>query len=342
MKITNNNCVCKLTVVKFNYNIVKYKYNTLKYNINTFKGVGYMAEIKATSFRVVEEDADKFKQFMEKEGYKTQAEGFKAIMQAVEVAQAKNAIQGRAKEIESFQDTINRLVGYYLNSLEVNQNSEERIREELSKELQNKDNTISTMFEQLDELKATSKYKSEQYNILEGKLQDTQESLMSKSQDCIRLEKQVDKLNSNNDLLQEQLQEYKGYKDNYKKLEKDLERLKKDVERKDVVIQGFTTDNQQLKDKINNDSEMINFYKSNNVELKDNIKALEDKYDKQIENIKADHEKTLQEQIKANTEQLNNKHDVEIAKKDLELQKLQNEIEQLKAKTHRTPTSKIK
>jgi DNA repair exonuclease SbcCD ATPase subunit len=301
-----------------------------------------MAEIKATSFRIVDEDGEKFKQFMEKEGIKTQAEGFKAIMQAVEVAQAKNAIQGRAKEIESFQDTINRLMGYYLNSLEINQNSEERIREELSKELQTKDNTISTMYEQLEELKSTVKYKSEQYDILEGKLQETQETLMSKSQDCIRLEKQVDKINSNNDLLQEQLQEYKGYKDNYKKLEKDLEQLKSDIDKKDVIIQGFTTDNQQLKDKINNDSEMINFYKSNNAELKDNIKALEDKYDKQIDNIKADHEKALQEQIKANTDQLNNKHEVEIAKKDLELQKLQNEIEQLKAKAHKPANNKTK
>lgn len=301
-----------------------------------------MAEIKATSFRIIDEDAEKFKQFMEKEGIKTQADGFKAIMQSVEIAQAKGIIKDRAKEIETFQDTINRLMGYYLNSLEVNQSSEERIREELSKELQTKDNTISTMFEQLEELKSTVKHKSEQYNILEGKLQDTQEALMGKSQDLIRLEKQVDKLNSNNDLLQEQLQEYKGYKDNYKKLEKDLEQLKSDVDRKDVVIQGFTTDNQQLKDKINNDSEMINFYKSNNAELKDNIKVLEDKYNKQIENTKVDHEKALQEQIKVTAEQLNNKHEVEIAKKDLELQKLQNEIELLKSKAHKPVNSKTK
>lgn len=306
-----------------------------------------MAEIKATSFRIVDEDNDKFKQFMDKEGYKTQAEGFKAIMQAVEVAQAKNAIKDRAKEIETFQDTINKLVGYYLNSLEVNQNSEERIREELSKELQTKDNAISTMYEQLEELKSTMKYKSEQYNILEGKLQETQEALMSKSQDCIRLEKQIDKLNSNNDLLQEQLQEYKGYKDDYKNLEKDLEKLKSDIEKKDVVIQGFTTDNQQLKDKITNLSDMAEFYKNeiNNKdksisEYKSDIKALEDKHNNQIENIKADHEKKFQEQLQNAVDNLNNKHDVELSKKDLEIQKLQNAIEQLKSTHSKQPATK--
>ncbi len=306
-----------------------------------------MAEIKATSFRIVDEDNDKFKQFMDKEGYKTQAEGFKAIMQAVEVAQAKNAIKDRAKEIETFQDTINKLVGYYLNSLEVNQNSEERIREELSKELQTKDNAISTMYEQLEELKSTMKYKSEQYNILEGKLQETQEALMSKSQDCIRLEKQIDKLNSNNDLLQEQLQEYKGYKDDYKNLEKDLEKLKSDIKRKDVIIQGFTTDNQQLKDKIANLSDMAEFYKNeiNNKdksinEYKSDIKALEGKYNNQIEDIKADHEKKFQEQLQNIVDNLNNKHDVELSKKDLEIQKLQNAIEQLKSNHSKQPSTK--
>lgn len=298
-----------------------------------------MAEIKATSFRIVEEDNEKFKQYMEKEGYKTQAEGFKAVLQAVEVAQAKNAIQDRAKEIETFQDTINKLVGYYLNSLEVNQNSEERIREELSKELQTKDNTISTIYEQLEELKSTLKYRSEQYNILEGKLQDTQEALMSKSQDCIRLEKQVDKLNSNNDLLQEQLQEYKGYKDNYKKLEKDMEQLKSDVDRKDNIINNLENSNKQLQDKINNNSDMLDFYKNNIAELKGNIeqykadnKALEGKYNKQIENIKTDNAKASEEQIKAITGQLQNKNEVELEKKDLDIEKLKNEIDLLKAR----------
>jgi len=85
---------------------------------------------------------------------KIQADGFKSIMQSVEMAQAKNLIKDRAKEVETFQDTINRLMGYYLNSLEVNQSSEERIREELSKELSTKDNTISALYEQVQDLKA--------------------------------------------------------------------------------------------------------------------------------------------------------------------------------------------
>ena len=115
-----------------------------------------MADIKATSFRVSDEDIAKFKEFADKEGY-NQAEAFKSIMQTVEMAKAKNIIKDRAKEVEVFQNTINDLMSYFLNSLNVNQTSEERIREELSQELQTKDNTISTMYDQLQEVKAENK-----------------------------------------------------------------------------------------------------------------------------------------------------------------------------------------
>ena len=83
-----------------------------------------MADIKATSFRVSDEDIAKFKEFADKEGY-NQAEAFKSIMQTVEMAKAKNIIKDRAKEVEVFQNTINDLMSYFLNSLNVNQTSEE-------------------------------------------------------------------------------------------------------------------------------------------------------------------------------------------------------------------------
>ena len=66
-----------------------------------------MADIKATSFRINEDDIAKFKEFAEEQGY-NQAEAFKSIMQTVEMAKAKNMIKDRGKEIETFQDKIGR------------------------------------------------------------------------------------------------------------------------------------------------------------------------------------------------------------------------------------------
>ena len=82
--------------------------------------------------------------------------------------------------------------------------------------------------------------------------------------------------------------------------------------------------------------------KNNNVELKADIKevkkqykkaikALDNKYSKQIENINAENEKSLKEQEKV----IKSNYNIEVDKKDLEiqtLQKIQNEIENLKDK----------
>ena len=155
-----------------------------------------MADIKATSFRISEDDIAKFKEFADKEGY-NQAEAFKSIMQTVEMAKAKNMIKDRAKEIEVFQDTINNLMSMFLNSLNVNQTSEERIREELSQELQTKDNTISNLYEQLQDIKAEKNRIEEEkkqlnkdvesYEIIGEQLNKTKEEQ----------QKNIDKLNSN-------------------------------------------------------------------------------------------------------------------------------------------------
>ena len=308
-----------------------------------------MADIKATSFRVNEEDLEKFKQFMDQEGIKTQADGFKSIMQSVEMAKAKNMIKSREKEIEVFQDTINDLMSYFLNSLNVNQTSEERIREELSQELQTKDNTISILHEQLQELKADKINVDNNFKDIDSKNKELLEQLQKANTDITDKNKSLDKLNSNNDLLQEQLKEYKQYKDNYKVLEKELEQLKTDKSILDNTINKLNNDNKQLNDKVNNSDNMIKFYRDNIADLKKDvdtyktdIKTLEDKKDKQIEELKADHNNALEEQQKALHEQMKDKYDIEVAKKNLEFQKLNNEIDQLKAKKVKPVTSKTK
>ncbi|WP_271814743.1 hypothetical protein [Clostridium beijerinckii] len=293
-----------------------------------------MGEIKATSFRVSDEDIAKFKEYADKEGY-NQAEAFKSIMQTVEMAKAKNLIKDRAKEIEVFQDTINNLMSYFLNSLNVNQTSEERIREELSKELQTKDDTISNLYEQLKECKAAHNYTVDENEKLASRVKELQEQKYKSEKDITDKQSQLDIANRNNNNLQEQVAEYKQYKEQYKALENELEELKTTNINKDNIISSLDNSNKQLNDKIKNDAEMLDFYKSNNAELKDNIKALEQQHKQELQAVKAENEKILEKELNANTEQLQSKHDVEIAKKDLQIQKLQNEIEQLKAKSHR-------
>lgn len=294
---------------------------------------------KVTSMRLNEEDLEQFKAFAKNNGL-NQQQAFNSLIALAELEKAKNVVGDRAKSIDTFRDTINKAIGMYVNSLEENMTAEQTIREELSKELKVKDNTITNLYDQLQEVKENNNNLDNEYKLLEDQREMLANSCRDFTTNIEDLKNQLDIANRNNNNLQEQLAEYKQYKDNYKTIEKEFEQLKNDIEKKDVVIRELTADNLQLKDKINNDSEMINFYKSNNIELKDNIKALEDKYDKQIENIKADHQKVLQEQLKVTNEQLSNKHDIELSKKDLEIEKLKNEIANLISKNHKTVVNK--
>lgn len=301
-----------------------------------------MADIKATSFRVNEEDIAKFKEFAEENGY-NQAEAFKSIIQTLEMAKAKNIIKDRAKEIEVFQDTINNLMSMFLNSLNVNQTSEERIREELSKELQTKDNTISNLQEQLKDVKAENSDLKEINKDKDSIIKQSEEEVKRVNSDNADKQKNIDKLNSNNDLLQEQLQEYRKYKDNYIELEIQLKQLRAEHEEIKADNNKLINKIDLLNNKIVTDTDMLEFYKTNTSELKANIegykadiKSLEEKYNKQIESIKAENITTLQEQLKANIDNLNSKHEVELSKKDLEIEKLNSEINLLKTKSRTT------
>ena len=119
-----------------------------------------MAEIKGTSLRVNEDDLKKFKEYM-KEFDLTQAETFQAIINSFEMANAKNLITDRAKEIEVFQSTVNNLTSMFISSLAINQTSEERIRESLSAELNTKDKLISNLQEDKDKYKDKIKIDTE-------------------------------------------------------------------------------------------------------------------------------------------------------------------------------------
>lgn len=291
-----------------------------------------MGDIKATSFRINEDDIAKFKEFAEQEGY-NQAEAFKSMVQTLEMARAKGMIKDRAKEIEVFQDTINSLMGMFINSLNINQLSEESIREELSLELNNKDNTISMAFEQIEELKADNKKLNDTIKEIEEINKYFDEKIMLLDDDVKDKQKNIDKLNSNNDLLQEQLQEYKQYKTNYSSLLEEVEQVKAEQQALRDINGKLINDNELLNSKLQANTDIINFYKdeieTKNTsinEFKDDIKALESKNNKQLEELAAVHTKALNDSI----DNLKDKHEVELSRKDLEIQTLKREIEELK------------
>ena len=81
-----------------------------------------MGEVKQTNFRVDQETADKFRQFCMDAGM-NQAQGFDHVMEVLEMDRAKEAVPGRATEIEEFERNIKAVMAAYMNSLEINSNA---------------------------------------------------------------------------------------------------------------------------------------------------------------------------------------------------------------------------
>ena len=293
---------------------------------------------KISALRVNIGDEESFKQYLKDNGY-TQAEGFKNLVALMELDNAKEQLSDRAKEIDTFRDTVNKLIGFYINSLEVNQVAEERIREEVKKELSTKDNTIRNLQEQLqeqkekiEEIKAESKEISKDNKAFASEKEKAFEDIKAK-------EKENETLAGNNKMLQEQVITLNGIITEYKDL-KDLN-IKLEAENKELkgTHQKFKTELEQLNNKLINADDMLKFYKEQVAELKEEVKEfnknISDKENNYKAEIKALEEKNIKEldKVKAELqEKLNSKHEVELEKKGIEIDKLKNMINQLQDK----------
>ena len=126
-----------------------------------------MGDIKPVSFRIDEEDQAKFKEFATESGF-SHADAFANLVGMLELEKAKNTLGDRAKAIDSFKETVTKLVNFYLNALEENVTTEDRIRGELSKEIKVKEDTILNLMDQLKEIKDCE-------GALKGILKDTED-----------------------------------------------------------------------------------------------------------------------------------------------------------------------
>lgn len=318
-----------------------------------------MADIKPVSFRILEEDQEKFKQFASESGF-NQAEAFKSLINTWEMAQAKTQVGDRAKEIGTFQETINNLMGMFINSLAINQTSEERIREDLSLELNTKDLTIQDLQTERNKLKENFK-----------SIDETNKELISNNKalgdEVKKIQKELDIKIETDKNQQEQIStlngivtEYKGYKEINNKLDSENKRLLSEIAIKDNTVK-------QLEGELKNNADMISFYKeqldnskeetkslNKSISDKENsykadIKALEDKHKEDIAEVKALYKSTLESKVKEYQEQLKKselefkeKLDFELQKKQLEMDKLKNELDNPKKSSPRTSAPKTK
>lgn len=110
-----------------------------------------MGDIKQTNFRINQESADAFRKFCD-ENDLNQAQGFDHMIQVMELNRAKTIVPGSAKDIETFEMYIKKVMEAYLKSVEDYSTARETAREDFASALESKDKTIASLQEKADKL----------------------------------------------------------------------------------------------------------------------------------------------------------------------------------------------
>lgn len=282
-------------------------------------------EIKGVSFRLGEEDIQKFREFAEEQGL-NQAEMFQAMINNFEIARAKNSFSDRAKEIETFQTTVNTLIGMFVNSLAINQTSEDRIRETLSTELNTKDKTITSLQEKEKELRKQlekAEGRSEEYFGKYYQISKLVETLKSESE---KKDSIMASLQEQTTTLNKIITEYKPYKEEVDRLTVENSELAK-------AINALQNENNTLLSKIENLNNMKDFYQNQVEDMKNEAKETakrvidrDQEYKEMFNTLTKQHkeelEKQKQELITSLKEDFASKIEIEKSKYQLELESM--------------------
>lgn len=291
-----------------------------------------MSEIKAVSFRLGDEDIQKFREFAEEQGM-NQAEMFQALVNNFEMARAKGMISDRAKEIETFQATVNNLVSMFVNSLAVNQTSEERIREMLSLELTTKDKTIAdlqsrnkTMTTRLSEAEKDLEKNVGLLREMSNKVNELRADLSQKNSMVFDYQRQITLLNNI-------VEEYRPYKD-----ENEARKVKNAELKEQIGVLQHS--NEDLQSQLTNLERMKDFYQSEVDNLRAENKDIRANFREAEAAHKAELEKLRQELTTKFNEELNSKIEFEKSKYQLELDKALNREQVLQAQLKAKKTAK--
>lgn len=229
-----------------------------------------------TTFRITPSTNEKFKELAQSIGL-TQEEMLSSLISTYELENAKALIVNREKEIDEFKAHITRLINIYLNSLELNQNSELRIQEKFTVDINKKVEIINLLQGQISELKENLKEnKVLLTNTLNENTKLTDET--NNLKDTLNTkEKLIKEYIEKIDTLTSLVMEYKNYKNTYLN-------LKEEIEISNVDKEKLLYSNKEMQLEKNN--------------LEKRIELLENQltqYNETISNLKIEHKENIQQ-----------------------------------------------
>lgn len=286
---------------------------------------------KRVTFRLNEEEVNKFKVFTEEYGL-NQADAFAKLIEAMELNKAKAVVSDRAKEIESIESHLRAIQSIYLTALEINQNAESVIKENYSKELNSKDQTIIELQGRIKNLKEVAE-QSKEVEKTNKELSKSIDSITKQLEDKVE---EVKKVNESNSTLNGIVAEYKVYKDTNTELEEVNIKLKQEILDSATANKNLNNKLEAVKNELTN---IKDFYQQQLKEIKSDYKqTLADNsqtYENSIKEMKVEHKSEVQELKKENKENISelkaeHKQELETLKKEIELLKKETTKKEIK------------
>lgn len=239
-----------------------------------------MGEIKQANFRIDTESADAFRRFCDEQGY-NQAQGFDHLIQVLELNRAKAGIEGRLTEITTFEEYVKKIMDAYLTSLQVAQDTEERVREDYKTDILLRDKALADSERKIID-------RDEKISELTVCLQDAQKIAKESLQSAENAEKQAasatqiaDEKGKVNDMLSAKLAEAEEKLAGYDELRSSEENLKKQISdmqhKADMITAELSHANEQNADlikQLETISASLESAKDKNAEMKTQIMSL--------------------------------------------------------------------
>lgn len=165
---------------------------------------------KVVSFRASEETVEKLNEIAA--GFENKNEFLSALITAHEFGKAREALPAQATDIDDFRARLDGVLAAYMHSLELNANTEQRIRGEQATLLGSKDKTIATLQEAEEKLRSELEMARGLVEEGAGKLAELQGRVQAAEEAAQKAEKALADKDTIIDLKDRQIADLEVYK----------------------------------------------------------------------------------------------------------------------------------
>ena len=253
-------------------------------------------DLKVKSFRISEETTDKFKSVCA--DFDNQNAALAALINAYEIQNAKSVLSTRQTELEDYDVHLQALQRAFLQSLELNTNAEERIRNEFARQLDTKDKTIADYQARIDELTADLKMVKEKCNtdiqVSADKLSEAFRDITEVNEKNVRL---TDELNVAKATIQDKLSIIDGLTVRIP----ETEQLQTELKEKDAAIERnkaqYAADKEELNNKVLQLNATVTSLSAEIDKLKAAAEMAEEKHQLKLEKAVVEEQKKYMDEI---------------------------------------------